>query len=145
MPYAAVPRAYITGEDVAGSDVDGDGFPVDDDEEVLSWQSDVTSEGNVELDVCVESDPSWSRTMLDTEHARIAEIASHFRDRPLLPPPLPWTAPHLPDPYDPVHSLPYPATHSAFAGCAWCSDSEPCQWTTKPGNHWKVEGTSWVL
>eukprot|EP00435_Cladocopium_sp_Y103_P023660 s5233_g5.t1 len=109
---------------------------------VLSWQSsaDSTDSDAGPEDVTVEPVKEWT-TVEDMELQAMKQLATAFRQRPLLPPPLPD---HEPGVSAADSGVAYPAMHCAFADCNWCASSEPCAAHWEHANSWKIIGCQWT-
>eukprot|EP00435_Cladocopium_sp_Y103_P050168 s3057_g15.t1 len=100
---------------------------------VLSWQSSADS---------ADSDAGPEDvTVGDDNLQAMTELATAFRPRPLLPPPLPDQDPSA---SAADSGVAFPAMHCAFAGCDWCTGSQPCAAHWEHANSWKVIGCQWT-
>ena len=106
-----------------------------------SWDSQDASDEAEELGpVAVEASKTWT-TLEDTDVHLAEQVASLLRPTPLLPPPLPaWSASMC----APASGIVYPAVHCAFAGCAWCSEMQPCQEASGHAGAWVVPDLHWT-
>ena len=145
--HAPIPEAEAdvwsepeTNRDVPLSDKNSDKIEMETDS-VQSWDSQDASDEAEELGpVAVEASKTWT-TLEDTDVHLAEQVASLLRPTPLLPPPLPaWSASMS----APASGIVYPAVHCAFAGCAWCSEMQPCQEASGHAGAWVVPDLHWT-
>ena len=129
-----------TNSDVPLSDKNFDKIEMETDS-VQSWDSQDARDEAEELGpVAVEASKTWT-TLEDTDVHLAEQVASLLRPTPLLPPPLPaWSASMC----APASGIVYPAVHRAFAGCAWCSEMQPCQEASGHAGAWVLPDLHWT-